>query len=131
MTGPADNPDLAKLGAHVRAPVPAVADLELSRGTAGGVRVSMLRIAHGERGNGHGEAALTLITEWADQHGVLLVGTPEPAHLDGERRVTATRLRRWYSRHGFRRNHTGRNPEYRDAMVREPRIPPPRTPSER
>lgn len=89
-------------------------------GNSGQLCLATLRIHHNERGQGYGSQVLTLITDWADQRGLNVTVTPEPAHLDGETIVTEKRrLRQFYTRHGFRRN--CHYPEYSEKMVREPR----------
>lgn len=109
---------------YVRTLVPAVRDLTLFPAMTGNVSIRMIRVHYHQRGQRHGQRALGLITDWADERGVTLTATPEPAHLDGERRTGKQRLHRLYTRHGFV-NNRGRRPQYNDSMFREPRTPAP------
>lgn len=103
--------------------VPGLETLWLWRSTMGHVVLSMIRAR--ERGQGAGEAAMRLLTAWADEHGVTLALTPDPHPLPGERRMNTRRLRSWYVRHGFATNRGRRNRDFTitETMVRRPRAP--------
>lgn len=123
QASPVTREEVAGLETRVREQVPQIRDLTLLLSAAGTVEIRMLRVHYGHagdgRGQGHGTRALAMITDWADQRGVTLTATPEPAHLDGERRTGEQRLRAFYVRAGFR-NTRRRRPEYRDSMFRDP-----------
>lgn len=124
QASPVTHEEVAGLEQHVRDEVPQLQSLDLSLGLAGQVKLNMLRVHYSHagsgRGQGHGSRALTMITEWADQRGVVLVCSPYPAHLDGERRTGKKRLRKFYVRAGFV-NNRGRHPEYGATMFRDPK----------
>lgn len=124
QASPVTREEVAGLEQRVRDEVPQLQSLDLSLGLAGQVRVDMLRVHYGHagggRGQGHGTRALAMITEWADRRGVVLVCSPFPAHLDGQRRTGKRRLRKFYVRAGFV-NNRGRHPEYGATMFRDPK----------
>lgn len=119
QASPATREEVAGLVADILDQVPGLNVLELSLGgTYGEVRID--RIIAAERGQGHGTAAMRIICDWADRRGVVLTATADPIDVPGQRRANERRLRRFYTRRGFRRNTAARHPEYTDNMVRVP-----------
>lgn len=66
------------------------------------VNVEMIVVKEDRRNQGIGDAFLSALCRWADENGVRLALTPSVVY--GSKIL---RLRRWYIRHGFKRN-TGR-----------------------
>jgi GNAT superfamily N-acetyltransferase len=100
--------------------VPAIEYLRLTGpGVTGEVRIDMLRIRKDQRGKGNASRVVKMITAWADARQVVLTATPQAAPMPGERPAAKARLRRLYTRAGFR-NTRGKLLGYSDSMFRDP-----------
>lgn len=87
--------------------------------------VDLLVVPSGTRGQGVGSRVMEAVTKYADQHGAIVVLTPDDPTdtlTDLGRKRYKARLVRWYKRFGFVEN-KGRQKDFRfrESMYRLPK----------
>ena len=86
-------------------------------GTAPGyVVLNLIRVEPAERGEGRAESAMRELCEAADKHGWTLATSPV-----SDFGASKARLKRFYTRHGFKSNTPRRDFSVMESMIRPPR----------